>query len=171
MDISIFIVLALAAAWFVQILLSSYQMLRFHRKNQEMRKLGTHMATGVAGTTYRRKTYATVVTDENNRVSAAGRLAGFTVGAGMRPVDEVIGLHVDQVGEGPSPAGVKQKTWDALGHAAGFIRTKLAKEAAEDAAGEVADDTAVGGVADSLPPESDVEDTKNAESISEREDP
>ena len=71
MDISIFIVVALAAAWFLQILLSSYQMLRFHRKNQEMRKLGTHMATGVSGTTYRRKVYATVVTDEDNRVAAA----------------------------------------------------------------------------------------------------
>jgi len=129
---SVFIVLALAAAWLVQIMFSSWQMLRFHRQNQELRKLGTMMSTGVSGTTYRRKVYATVVTDDSHHVTAAGRLSGFTVIAGMKPVEEVVGMHIDQIGEGEPPAGVKQKTWDALGHAAGFIRAKIAKEAATE---------------------------------------
>ena len=126
---SLFIVLALAAAWLLQIMLSSWQMMRFHKQNQKMRRLGTFMATGVAGTTYRRKIYATVVADADHRVVAAGRLAGSTIAAGMKPVDEILGMPIAEVGEGPPPAGVKQKTWDALGHAAGFIRTKIAKEA------------------------------------------
>lgn len=127
---SVFIVLALASAWLLQIMLSSWQMMRFHKQNQKMRRLGTLMATGVAGSMYRRKIYATVVADDDHRVVAAGRLAGSTIAAGMKPVDEIVGMHIDQIGEGEPPAGVKQKTWDALGHAAGFIRAKIAKEAA-----------------------------------------
>ena len=134
--ISWMIVVALALAWFVQIVLSSWQMMRFHKRNQELRKLGTYMATGVAGTTYRRKVYATVVADDTHRVVAAGRLSGFTIAAGMKETDDIVGLHVDEVGEGEPPEGMSQKVWDAYGHAAGFIRAKIAKEVANTESSE-----------------------------------
>jgi hypothetical protein len=106
----------------------------FHKKSQQLRRMGTHMSIGLAGTTYRRKVYAALVTDADDRVVAAEELGGWTVFAGSRPVPAVVGLTLEEVGKGEPPAGVSKKTWASLDHAAGFIRNKLAKEAAAAAA-------------------------------------
>lgn len=132
--ISMTIVMMLAAAWLLQIWLSSQQMRRFHATSQRLRRLGTNMAIGLAGTTYRRKVYTAVVTDAENRVVAAEALGGFTVFAGSKPVPEVVGMSVDEIGRGDPPEGVSKKVWASLDHAAGFIRNKLAKDAASAAA-------------------------------------
>jgi DNA-binding transcriptional regulator of glucitol operon len=139
--VSVTVVVALAAAWFGQILLSSHQMRRFHRVSQQWRREGSAMAIGLAGTTYRSKTYAVVVVDDDRRVVRAGRLSGFTVAAGMKPVPEVVGMHLDRIGRGEPPAGVSPKTWAALDHAASFIRRKLEKEAAEMESRDAGGDT------------------------------
>lgn len=128
------IVLMLAAAWLLQIWLSSQQMRSFHKKSQQLRRMGTHMSIGLAGTTYRRKVYTALVTDAEDRVVAAEELGGWTVFAGSKPVPAVVGLSLAEVGKGEPPAGVSKKTWASLDHAAGFIRNKLAKEAAAAAA-------------------------------------
>lgn len=124
------IALVLAGAWLVQIVLSNIQMKRFHATTQRLRKTGTHMAIGLAGSTYRRKVYTAVVTDDDDIVTAGGRLGGFTVAATMRELPEIVGLHLDRVGKGAPPEGVDAKTWESLDHAAEFIRKKLAKERA-----------------------------------------
>ena len=129
--ISVTVVLLLAGAWLLQIYLSSQQMKRFHAKTQEWRRMGSNMAIGLAGTTYRRKTYAVVVTDEEWSVVKAGRLTGFTVAANLKPVDEIIGMALENVGRGDPPAGVNDKTWAALDHAASFLRKKRAQDEAE----------------------------------------
>jgi DNA-binding transcriptional regulator of glucitol operon len=135
-NISVTIVMLLVAAWLLQIWLSSQQMRAFHKKSQQLRKMGTHMAIGLAGTTYRRKIYSTLVTDADHRVVAAEELGGFTVFAGSKPVPAAVGMSLDEVGRGEPPAGVSAKTWASLDHAAGFIRNKLAKDAAAAANGE-----------------------------------
>lgn len=137
---SVIIVLVLAGAWFAQILLSNMQMRRFHRTSQQWRRLGTSMAIGMAGTTYRRKTYSVLVIDDDARVVKAGKLSGFTVAAGLKPVPAVEGMALDDIGQGPPPSGVSQKTWKALDHAAGFLRRKLAKNAADADPGETGGD-------------------------------
>jgi hypothetical protein len=91
--ISMAIVFMLAAAWLLQIWLSSQQMRTFHKKSQQLRRIGTHMS-----------------------------------------IPQVVGLSLGEVGKGEPPAGVSKKTWASLDHAAGFIRNKLAKEAAAAAA-------------------------------------
>ncbi len=136
---TIAILVLLVAAWGFQIWLSNQQMRRFHGRSQKLRRLGKYMAIGLAGNTYRRKTYAVLVIDDEHRVVAAEYLSGFTIFASLRPIEGVTGMDLDRVGEGHPPPGVSVKTWDALEHAAGFIRNQLAKEeaAGERAAGDI----------------------------------
>jgi hypothetical protein len=68
------------------------------------------------------------VVDDDERVSAAEELSGWTVFATLEPVEGVVGLPLDQVGQGEPPSGVSAKTWSAMDHAAGFIRKQLEKE-------------------------------------------
>lgn len=126
----------LAGAWLVQIVLSNVQMRRFHATTQRLRKRGTRMAIGLAGSTYRRKVYTAVVTDEAGTVTAGGRLGGFTVAASMRELPEVVGLHIDRIGRGEPPDGFDAKTWASLDHAAEFIRKQIAKEHADGRGGD-----------------------------------
>lgn len=123
---TIAILVALIGAWAVQIVLSSQQMRRFHRCSQVLRRLGSHMATGVAGTMYRRKVYAVLVVDADRKVVAAEQLSGFTVAARLKPVPQLVGLDLDVVGKGEPPAGVSAKQWAAFDHSADFIRNHLA---------------------------------------------
>ena len=78
---------------------------------------------------YKRKVYTVIAVDEEGRVAAAERLSGSTVMAGAKPVPEVVGLHLDEIGRGDPPDGVDQKTWDSFDMGADFIRKKLAREA------------------------------------------
>jgi DNA-binding transcriptional regulator of glucitol operon len=126
---AIVVFVALVGAWAVQIMLSSQQMRRFHRRSQKLRRLGTHMATGVSGTIYRRKLYALLVVDADRKVAAAEQLSGWTVAASLKPVPQLVGLDLDVVGKGEPPAGVSVKQWAAFDHAAGFIRDELARPA------------------------------------------
>lgn len=137
---TIVLLLLLVFGWLTQILLSTWQMRRFHGRSVELKKLGTNMSIGVAGNIYRRKTYVIVVTDLYDEVVAAERLTGFTVFATLKPVPEVVGLHFDDLGKGDPPAGVDSKTWAAFDHAAGFIRRKKGtRKVADEAANERAD--------------------------------
>src|SRR5690606_2160279 len=86
------VLIVLVGAWLLQIFMSNMQMRRFHRRSQEMRRTGTDMAVGLAGTNYRRKTYAVLVTDLHQRVTAAGYLSGFTVFADMKELPQLEGM-------------------------------------------------------------------------------
>lgn len=130
------IVIVLAGAWLVQIVLSSLQMKRFHASTQRLRKTGSRLSIGLAGSTYRRKVYTAVVVDDNQIVTGAGRLGGITVVAGMRELPEIVGLHLDRVGKGQPPEGIDSKTWASLDHAADFIRKQIAKERAANLGGD-----------------------------------
>jgi DNA-binding transcriptional regulator of glucitol operon len=122
---SVAIVGFLVAAWLLQIWMSAQQMRRFHATSQRLRRMGTHMAVGVAGNMYRTKTYVALVIGTGRQVVAAERISGLTVFASSKPVPEVVGISLDEVGRDDPPRGVSPKTWAALDHAAGFIRKKL----------------------------------------------
>jgi len=134
---SVAIVLFLVAAWLLQIWMSAQQMRRFHATSQRLRRMGTHMAVGVAGNMYRTKTYVALVIGTGRQVVAAERISGLTVFANSKPVPEVVGMILDEVGRNDPPRGVSPKTWAALDHAAGFIRKKLLKGEADGAGEEV----------------------------------
>jgi DNA-binding transcriptional regulator of glucitol operon len=126
----------LAGAWLMQIVLSNIQMKRFHATTQRLKKTGTRLAIGLSGSTYRRKIYTAVVTNDDDIVTAGGRLSGFTVAASMRELPEIVGLHIDRVGKGEPPEGIDAKTWASLDHAANFIRKQIAKGRARPGGGD-----------------------------------
>lgn len=130
------IALVLAGAWLLQIVLSNIQMKRFHATTQRLRKTGTRLAIGLSGSTYRRKVYTAVVTNDDDIVTAGGRLGGFTVAASMREMPEIVGMHLDRVGKGEPPDGIDAKTWASLDHAAEFIRKQIAKERSQPRGGD-----------------------------------
>lgn len=130
------IALVLAGAWLLQIVLSNIQMKRFHATTQRLRKTGTRLAIGLSGSTYRRKVYTALVTNDDDIVTAGGRLGGLTVAATMREMPEIVGMHLDRVGKGEPPDGIDTKTWASLDHAAEFIRKQIAKERSQPRGGD-----------------------------------
>jgi DNA-binding transcriptional regulator of glucitol operon len=131
---TIAVLVALVGAWMVQIVLSSNQMRRYHRRSQKLRRLGTYMSTGVAGTMYRRKVYGLLVVDADHKVVAAEQLSGWTVIARLKPVPQLVGLDIGVVGKGDPPAGVTKKQWAAFDHSAGFVRDRIHQQASKRAA-------------------------------------
>ena len=122
---TIAIVVGLFLVWTVQIFLSNIQMQRFHKRSQILRRQGALMAIGIAGNMYRRKVYVVVVVDDDGIVTAIEQLSGFTVLATAKPVAGTVGMSVWEVGRGDPPVGIDDKTWEAIDHAASFIRKKV----------------------------------------------
>lgn len=122
---TIAIVVGLFLVWTVQIFLSNLQMQRFHKRSQTLRRQGSLMAIGLAGNMYRRKVYVAVVVDEAGAVTAIEQLSGFTVFATAKPVPDMEGRSVWEIGRGTAPTGLDDKTWEAIDHAASFIRKKI----------------------------------------------
>lgn len=122
---TIAIVAALAVLWGVQVFLSTLQMRRFHKRSQQLRRQGAHMAVGVAGNMYKRKVYVVVVVDTAGKVTAAEQLSGFTIFASLRPIPGMEGRDVWEIGRGEPAAKVSAKTWAAIDHAASFLRKKI----------------------------------------------
>ena len=116
---------ALAGVWAIQVFLSTMQMRRFHKRSQQLRRLGAHMAVGLAGNMYRRKVYTVVVVDADGTVVAAEYLSGFTIFANLQPIPSMEGRDVWEIGRGTPPPDISAKTWSAIDHAAGFLRKKI----------------------------------------------
>ena len=116
---------ALAGVWAIQVFLSTMQMRRFHKRSQQLRRLGAFMAVGLAGNMYRRKVYVVVVVDSDGAVVAAEELSGFTIFANLQPIPSMEGRDVWEIGRGAPPADISAKTWSAIDHAAGFLRKKI----------------------------------------------
>ncbi|MPZ54036.1 MAG: transcriptional regulator [Acidimicrobiia bacterium] len=119
---TIALIVLLVLAWGVQFFMTNAQSRAFHKRSQQLRATGSRMAVGMAGSNWKRKTYGILVVDDDDRVTAAEDLSGFTVFARSKPVSGVPGTHLDQIGEGDPPQGVSPKTWEALDQAAGFLR-------------------------------------------------
>ncbi|NIA24255.1 MAG: hypothetical protein GWP04_01655 [Gammaproteobacteria bacterium] len=119
---TIMLLILLVVAWLIQLGLSTWQMHRFHGRAQDLRRLGSTMSIGMAGSNWKRKTYVVAVIDQSDVVVAAERLSGFTIFAGLQPVPSVVGWQLDNLGLGTPPAGVSDKTWAAFEQAAGFLK-------------------------------------------------
>ena len=116
------VLLLLAAAWLAQLALSLLQTRRFYRRVAELRRGSHASAIGVAGNNWRRKLYAVLVVDEHYRITAAEKLSGFTVFAGLRPVEALRGLELERIEDATPVDGIPQKLWSAFGNAAEYIR-------------------------------------------------
>ena len=115
--------LLLALAWIGQLALSLLQTRTFYRRVARLRKGSYASAIGVTGSNWKRKVYGVLVVDENLTITAAERLRGFTVFAGLKPQPELVGHPLDRVEQELPLEGMSKKTWSAFQNAAGYIRS------------------------------------------------
>lgn len=151
---AIWLVVALAGVWALQLVLSLFQSKRFHRKVFQLRKQGDKASVGMAGSNWKRKVYAVLVVDKERNSVYTYKLAGFTVFADLEPVPELVKLPLERFEQDEPPTGVSRKIWTAFQHAAGFIRS------ADEAAAQPESDSAIVHEKDSLPTGYSLNDTK-----------
>lgn len=127
-DVYIWLILGLAIAWFLQLFLSTRQLRHFYARFNELRKAG-RCAIGMEGSVYRRRVYAVLVVDDNDKVTHAEQLSGWTVFAKLRPVQPLVGNRLDEVADGQIE-GVPSKIGRAFQKAAADILAADEKEEA-----------------------------------------
>lgn len=115
------VLLLLGLAWLSQFFLSWLQIRRFYRRLREIRKDVPLTAIGVSGNIYQRKVYVVLAVDDDEIIRHAEHISGFSVFAGLKRVEPVIGKKMDILWEEDPIAGVKPKLWDALLNAAEYI--------------------------------------------------
>ena len=130
------VIVGLAVAWFLQLVLSTRQLRRFYARFNELRKSG-RCAIGMEGSIYRRRVYAIVVANDDDRVTHAEQLSGWTVFAQLRPVESLVGRSLQETANGQI-AGVPPKIGRAFQKAAVDILTAddNVDEASADAASQ-----------------------------------
>ncbi len=115
------IIVALALAWALQYVLAFWQMRRFYGRIAELRRMGT-VSIGVSGSYWRRRQYAVLVVDKNQRIVHVEQLSGWTVLAGLKPVQGLDGLPMSDLLEEGVELPVSHKLLLALQNAASYIR-------------------------------------------------
>ena len=121
----------LALLWVGQLGLSSMQYNRFYGRVRQLRKLGAATSVGFSGNIYSRRTYAVLVIDEDERVVAGEKLSGFTVFATLKPVPEVVGLHLNDFEADEPKVEVNKKVWKAFQKARQYILEDRERKAAK----------------------------------------
>lgn len=120
------LILGLAAAWFLQLCLSTRQLRRFYTRFNELRKAG-RCAIGMDGSVYRRRVYVVLVADDDDKVIHAEQLSGWTVFAHLRPTEPIIGRSLSEIVNGQIES-VSPKIERAFQQAAADILTAGGKE-------------------------------------------
>jgi glucitol operon activator protein len=129
------VIIGLAVAWFLQLVLSMRQLRRFYARFSELRKAG-RCAIGMEGSIYRRRVYAVLVVDDNDKVIHAEQLSGWTVFAKLRPVESLVGRSLTEVTEGQLE-GVPPKIARAFQKAAADILAADEKDEETEASARV----------------------------------
>jgi glucitol operon activator protein len=109
----VFIIIALAIGWVLQLLLAYRQARSFNRRVRALRSVG-ETAVGRAGSRSRGVVFAAIAADPAGVVRAAEVLKGVTVFARPRPLPQIVGKEVRALAE----TGSKKTTDRALARAA-----------------------------------------------------
>lgn len=121
-----YLVLFLGFAWVLQFVLSYLQMRRFYgRISQLRRQLKGSVAIGMAGSAWKRRQYAVLVIDANKHILAAEQLSGWTVWAGLKPVQGLAGYTLAELRDDRAilPVSNNKKLLLALRNAADQVET------------------------------------------------
>ena len=133
---TITLLVVLVGAWLLQIFMSNWQMRRFHRRSQEMRRRGTEMAVGLA-----HRSVATLPLRVSRLCATALQLASFLTT--QRPVSAV---HYPGLSTHPGHAIAKSQM-DAFGTIVSFeLRTREEAEQFLRSLTLVREATSFGGV-------------------------
>jgi len=95
-NLSTSIIIILVASWFLQLLLTYFQMKRFYKQVNKLRSKGI-TSIGMAGSFLGGRIYTVLVINQNEIVVDAKKLSGFTVFANLKRVDEIIGKQMNEI--------------------------------------------------------------------------
>lgn len=125
------IIIAFVIAWILQYIMTYFQMRRYHKRLNELRKDGL-LATGMSGSMYKRKTYGILVVDKDERILHAEQLSGWTVFATLKPVNGLVGLSTKDIMDDSLELPVPKKIRSAFQNAVEQIEKAKEKKAEKD---------------------------------------
>jgi DNA-binding transcriptional regulator of glucitol operon len=123
------IILCLASAWLIQFLFSYLQMRRFYSRINKLHRDGS-VWIGMAGSAWRRRQYAVLVVDKNDKVVHVEQLSGWTVLATLKPVPGVDGITLADITDDGVQLPVNKKLLLAMRNAVKHIQDAREKAAA-----------------------------------------
>ena len=129
------IIISLVAAWIIQYALSFWQMRRFYKRIAALRKEKNGISSiGMAGSAWRRRTYAVLIVDKENQIQAVEQLSGWTIFAGLRPVNGLEGTKIEDLFEKEDEIalGYKKKLYLAIQNAAQHIMDAQQRKLSEE---------------------------------------
>jgi glucitol operon activator protein len=125
------IIILLAAAWLLQFALSYFQMRRFYGRIAKLHKFGS-VWIGMEGSAWKRRQYVALVVDKNNIIQKAEQLSGWTIFAGLKPVQGLDGRPISDLMDDTIDLPVKGKLLLAFQNAVKHIEENAAKKAARE---------------------------------------
>jgi DNA-binding transcriptional regulator of glucitol operon len=128
--------------WAIQYALSFWQMRRYYRRLAELRREGV-VSVGMAGSAWKRRQYAVLVVDQNNRIVHVEQLSGWTVLATLKPVPGLAGRPVSDLLDDSIQLPVSKKLLAALRHAVQFMQEHAERMAAKAKAQGDTEDSAL----------------------------
>jgi DNA-binding transcriptional regulator of glucitol operon len=121
------IILLLAGAWLLQYFMAYLQLRRFYKRVAQLHRLGS---------VWRRRTYAILVVDKNERVVKVEQLSGWTVWAVPKPVPGLEAITLDTLMNDSIDLPVNRKLRLALQNAVGHIRAAEERKQSKSAPAE-----------------------------------
>ncbi len=107
-DNYLIILFGLVTMWIFQFGMVYFQMRRFYGRLVQLRRQGL-TAVGLAGNRYRGRNYAVLTIDEQDRIINAEQFSGWTVFATLKPVPEMVGMHLHEILSNPSKLPISKK--------------------------------------------------------------
>ena len=127
------LVVGLALTWFLQLYLTSLQMRRYYGRIAALRREG-QVWVGLAGSAWRRRTYAVMVVGPDRRVQRVEQLSGWTVLAKLKDVPGVAGYTVEEIADDSVALPVPKKLREALKHAVSLMHAHEQEQQVESSA-------------------------------------
>ena len=120
-------VIGLALMWILQLGLTSWQMRRYYGRIAALRREGV-VWVGLSGSAWRRRVYAVVVVNPEQRVVRVEQLSGWTVLAKLKEVPGLAGRSVDELADDNVSLPVNNKLRAALKNAVELMRAHELKQ-------------------------------------------
>ncbi|NPV87754.1 MAG: transcriptional regulator [Anaerolineae bacterium] len=90
------IILMLGIAWLIQFGFSYWQLRRYYKRIAQLRRDGL-VWIGMEGSAWKRRVYAALVIDQNERIVHAEQLSGWTILAGLKPIPGLAGRPISDL--------------------------------------------------------------------------
>lgn len=120
-DLGVVLIGGLALMWFLQLGLAYWQMRRFYGRISALRKQAKYVSIGLEGSAWRGRQYAVLAVNDTGHIVRAEQLSGWTVLAGLRPIEGLAGYNLHAVLDDAVELPVKPKLRAALKNAAHHI--------------------------------------------------